>query len=170
MPPTPAPEAPPETVSAIADTLPAEDSGVRDRTPESDDTPESDASPEDEGRAGNSEAARYRTRLRETETERDALTARVERLQRADVTRQVGDRLAVPDDLFAFGLKLADLLNEDGEVEDGLVETALFALLDARPGLAKVAPRSIGPSSVGAGVREGMGAGNATWADVLRKR
>lgn len=157
---TPAPEAPPETVSA-----PEPD--VVEPPGESADTASTD---EHTDERANSEAAKYRHRLRETETERDTLASRVERLQHADVARQVGDRLAVPEDLFAFGLKLADLLNEDGEVEDGLVETALFGLLDARPGLAKVAPRSVGPSSIGAGVREGIGTGNATWADVLRKR
>ncbi len=119
--------------------------------------------------SANSEAAKYRRRLRETETARDTLASRVERLQHAEVARQVADRLAQPADLLAFGVKLEDLLTEDGDVDDGLVETALFGLLDARPGLAKVTPRPIGPSSTGAGVRPSRAAATPSWSDVLRR-
>ena len=37
--------------------------------------------------SGNLEAAKYRTRLREAEAQRDALAQRVERLQRLDIER-----------------------------------------------------------------------------------
>lgn len=120
--------------------------------------------------SANSEAARYRRRLRETETARDSLAGRVERLQLAEVSRQVSDRLSQPQDLFAFGVTLKDVLGEDGEVDDGLVETALLGLLDARPGLAKVTPRPNGPSSVGAGVRPSRVDDAPSWSDVLRRR
>ena len=43
-----------------------------------------------------------------------------------------------PGDLFAFGLSLADVLDADGEVDDGLVATAVAGLLAARPGLGVV--------------------------------
>ncbi len=119
--------------------------------------------------SANSEAAKYRRRLRETETARDTLASRVERLQHAEVARQVADRLAQPQDLFAFGVTLKDVLGEDGEVDDGLVETALLGLLDSRPGLAKVTPRPNGPSSAGAGFRPSRAAAAPSWSDVLRR-
>jgi hypothetical protein len=119
---------------------------------------------EDEGKGGNAEAARYRRQLRDTQGERDALAGRVERLQHAEVSRIVSDRLAVPGDVFAFGLSLGDVLDDDGDVEPGLVETAVFGLLASRPGLAKAAEPA--PVSLGQGNRQS--ASVPSWADVLR--
>lgn len=115
----------------------------------------------------NREAARYRTRLREVEGERDALAARVQRLQRAAVARLVGDRLAVPDDLLAFGLALEDLLTEDGEVDAELVNSAVFDLLTRRPGLAVVPDKARFPD-LGGGRRGTTPASAPGWADLVR--
>lgn len=115
-----------------------------------------------------SEAAKYRRRLRETEQQRDQLSQRVERFQHADVERQVADRLAQPDDLFRFGVTLADVLDGDGNVESGLVETALLGLLDARPGLAKQSvQQQRRPVPLGQGRQQQVAPG-PTWSDVIR--
>lgn len=115
---------------------------------------------------GNGEAARYRRRLRDTETERDALANRVERLQRAEIERHAADRLSVVGDLFAVGgVQIADLLTEDGDVDRGLVDTAVFGLLEQRPGLAKPKQQQKGP--IITGHRAGAGSGTE-WSDVLQ--
>ena len=76
----------------------------------------------------------------------------------------------MPGDLFAVhGVALDEVLGEDGSVDPDLVAMAVEQLVATRPGLARVAPQRTGPSAVGLGAREGIGAGTATWADVLRK-
>lgn len=113
------------------------------------------------------QAARYRTQLRAAEGERDALTARLERLQRAEVARMVGGRLAVAEDVFAFGLTLGDLVDEDGEVDDELVNTAVVGLLAQRPGLAVAEDRPKFPD-LGGGKRGTSTATGPGWADLVR--
>jgi hypothetical protein len=84
------------------------------------------------------EAAKYRTRLRETEAERDALTARVAKLQTAELTRLAAEHLDTPGDLYALtGTTLADYLGEDGELDAEAVADAVAGLLATRPGLRK---------------------------------
>lgn len=95
--------------------------------------------PEDtEGKATNTEAARYRVRARTAESERDAIKAELTGLKRAAVERLAADRLAVAADLFDLtDTTLEDLLAEDGAVSTEKVATALDALVNARPGLAR---------------------------------
>ncbi len=132
-------------------------------------TPEEAPEEAPEGKEG-AEAARYRRRLRETETELTTARTRLETFQRREVERLASDRLAVPGDLFAVhGVALDEVLGEDGSVDPDLVAMAVEQLVATRPGLARVAPQRTGPSAVGLGAREGIGAGTATWADVLRK-
>ena len=73
------------------------------------------------------EAAKYRRRLREAETERDRLSEQVGALQRAEV-----ERLATADDLrpaalWASGVELAGLLTDDGTVDAEKVSAAIGA-------------------------------------------
>lgn len=77
--------------------------------------------PEDDGKGGR-EAAKYRRRLRETEAERDALTERVQSLQKSVVDSIVteggmGGRMRSAEPFWAGGVDLADLLDEEGEVD-----------------------------------------------------
>lgn len=123
----------------------------------------------DQDRTSNREAAKYRTRLREVEGERDGLVARVERMQHAEVARLVGDRLAVPDDVFGFGLTLADLLGDDGEVDPELVNTAVVGLLGSRPGLAVVPDKPRFPD-MGGGRRGSTIETGPGWSDLIRPR
>jgi len=150
-------------------TTPTGDSQPAGDLPTEVETPPTDTPPTSEGTEANAEAARYRRRLRDVETERDGLNTRVEKMQRGQVERMVADRLAQPGDLFAFGVSLDDLRDEDGEVDEGLVETALYGVLGERPGLAKPVPSRRGPTVSGhqAGT---PGGGGGSWTDVLQAR
>lgn len=130
------------------------------------DTP-AEPSETSESENGNAEAAKYRRRLRDTETERDTLAERVQRMQRTDVERHVGDRLAVAADLFDVGsVNLDDLLDQDGNVDPGLVDTAVYGLLEARPGLGKTARLPKGPTVTGH--HSGGATAGTAWSDVLQ--
>lgn len=84
-----------------------------------------DTGAEDEPDKGGREAAKYRRRLRDTEAERDALTERVEALQRSVV-----DGIAATEGriharaLWAAGTELGDLLDDDGDIDPDKVLTA----------------------------------------------
>lgn len=77
--------------------------------------------------SGNREAAKYRTKLRETESERDKLRGQVEDMQRAAVEEMArrDHRLSKPAALWKAGVELADLLNEDGQVDPEKVKTSV---------------------------------------------
>lgn len=85
------------------------------------------------------EAAKYRRRLRETETERDALKATVEAMQRAEAERLVAGQLAKPSALWASGAVVGDLLNDDGTVDPEKVTAAATTARDTL-GLAAARP------------------------------
>jgi hypothetical protein len=86
----------------------------------------------------NSEAARWRVRLRETEAERDALSERVTAYQRRECEAAVADVLEVPGDLWDIGhVDLAEFYGDDGDVDEDAVRAAASALIESRPGLAK---------------------------------
>ena len=128
---------------------------------------ETDPNSAETGKDG-AEAAKYRRRLRETETQRDQLSTRVERMQRADVERLAGAHLAKGADVMAFGTDLADLLGDDGEVDPDKVTAAALALLEDRPGLHKDGRPRRGPTSLGQGSYPGVGTPPKTWASVIR--
>jgi hypothetical protein len=75
---------------------------------------------------------RYRQRLRETEAQRDALLQRVEHMQRNEVQRLTADRLADPADLWRE-TELADLLDDDGNIDPAKLNTRVDTLLEEHP-------------------------------------
>ncbi len=81
-----------------------------------------------------SEAAKYRRRLRDTEAERDTLTARVETMQKREVERLVATDLATPADLWLTDTTMADLVDDNGDIDPAKVGEAVTALLAERPG------------------------------------
>ena len=88
--------------------------------------------------SGNAEAAKWRTKLRETEGERDTLTGRVQAMQTAEAERLAGEHLKKATGLWAAGAKLEDLLGEDGNVDAGKVKAAALSAADpARLGAAE---------------------------------
>ncbi|WP_298442824.1 hypothetical protein [Gordonia sp. (in: high G+C Gram-positive bacteria)] len=68
--------------------------------------------------------ARYRTQLRDAEAQRDQLAERVETMQRTEVERLAADVIAAPKALWAAGVTLDDLLDDDGMVDAAKVEAA----------------------------------------------
>lgn len=66
---------------------------------------------------GSKEAARYRRRLRDAEAERDTLATRLETLQRAEAERVASKILGKAAALWAGGTAVADLLDEDGDLD-----------------------------------------------------
>ena len=128
-------------------------------------TPETaDTEPErhDPGR----EAAKYRHKLRETETERDTLRGRLEHLQRAEITRVAGEaELTQPAAIWATGAQLGDFLDDDGNVDPVKVKaTAQTAIQEL--GLA-TRPRNPRPDP-GQGARDHTTpAPETTWSTFL---
>jgi len=128
---------------------------------------EQTATPTDNGDDGHGEAARYRRRLRDTESDLAGLTARVDRIETAHVERLAAARLADGSDLLALGgVDLDALRGDDGEIDDQLVEQAVTALLTARPGFAKP-PRLPGFDG---GQRTDITTPPADWQKLLRGR
>lgn len=103
---------------------------------------------------GNKEAAKYRTRLRETETERDALSTQLENVRTEHVKQMLTSgvtfpvqgnnghtwnhtaKLRNPEDLFTVGgVDRASLWKSDGTIDAEKLQTAVSALKDTRPEL-----------------------------------
>lgn len=85
-----------------------------------------------------SEAAKYRTKLRSAEAERDALTGQLDVLRRAEAERlaeTAARALHRGDDLWTAGTEVADLLGEDGRVDPERVAEAVASVAEQRPHL-----------------------------------
>lgn len=95
-----------------------------------------DAEADDQVGALRREAARYRTRLREAEQQRDQSTARLADMQRAEVERTVttGPRpLANGADLWTGGVSLEELLDDNGALDSAKLEAARERVLSEHP-------------------------------------
>jgi hypothetical protein len=91
---------------------------------------------DESGRYLSREAAGYRRRLRETESERDDLRGRLEGYEREHVERIAGDRgLQVPADIWQFGASLDALRTEDGAIDAEAVSGLVGEIVKDRPGL-----------------------------------
>jgi hypothetical protein len=91
---------------------------------------------DESGRVLSREAAGYRRRLRETETERDSLRAQLDRLQTVEVERLARTAgLSEPRDVWAFGASLESLRSDSGEIDPKTVEGLVADILKSRPGL-----------------------------------
>ncbi len=131
-------------------------------------TSEDGAKPEDKG-TGNSEAAKWRTRLRQAEAERDTLAQRLARMQQAEVDRLVAERMADPEDLRVLGkVEVADLLDDEGLVDVDKVDQAVSDVLKSKPRLAK----DYEPDAEGfdGGARQSVSNSGASWSSVLGGR
>ncbi len=130
--------------------------------------PDNDAAEAEPTRKARSEAAGYRRRLRDTEAERDTLAAERDQLRtqlddrtRADVEALAGQRLLDGSDLWT-ATTLADLLDDQGDVDPALVTQAVDQLAKSKPHYVRSAP------SFDLGHRGESVKGEATFADVLR--
>lgn len=127
-----------------------------------DDTASTDT---DTGKSGNSEAARYRRQLRDTEAQRDQLADRLTAYERTDAERHA-DRLADPRDLWTAGVELDDLRNEDGTIDPEKVRAAADQVLVDRPHWAK--SRTPAPDRRQGGVGTPVGPQSA-WSNILKR-
>ncbi|MGX1762946.1 hypothetical protein ACWIGW_45980 [Nocardia brasiliensis] len=86
----------------------------------------------------NAEAAKWRRKLRDTETELATARERITRYQRTEIERLAAEHLAVPADLFDIGkADLPALLDDNGDPDPVKVRAAVDELVNARPGLHK---------------------------------
>lgn len=81
------------------------------------------------------EAATYRRRLRETESERDRLRARVDQADRQAVEREIGGPggLAKAEDFWLAGVGLDELRGDDGGLDRDKIKAARDAVLADHP-------------------------------------
>jgi hypothetical protein len=108
-----------------------------------------DGERDEQGRYLSREAASYRRRLRETETERDQLRTRLESYERAEVERLAGGAgLQVAGDIWTFGATLETLRGEDGSIDSEAVDGLVKEIVHDRPGLQA---RVVGDLGIGRG-------------------
>ncbi|MFG3117360.1 hypothetical protein ACGF4C_23525 [Streptomyces sp. NPDC048197] len=89
-----------------------------------------------ENSGANREAAKYRTKLRETEGMLEAAEARITALLRKEIEAHAGKSLAVGADLFTLSeVAVTDLLDSEGNPDAETIDAAVEVLLKARPGL-----------------------------------
>jgi hypothetical protein len=122
------------------------------------------------GSKASREAAKYRTRLREVEAERDTLTRRVTAYEHAQVDRIAADaRMANPGDFRLFHGDLDALRGEDGALDEAKVRAAVAQVLTDRPYLRRLgmAPNPAQGTSASA---QPLATPIKTWAAVLRQR
>lgn len=118
------------------------------------------------------EAASYRTKLRETETERDQLADRLASFQRQAVALAATGRGKLADgaDIWRTDdTDLADLIAEDGTVDPQAVDDAVAAVLRRHPHWASRPARPRGQPHE---LRSGAGTERpaASWSDALKRR
>lgn len=134
--------------------------------PPSEDGTEPAAAEQESDEPGKRESreARYRRQLRETETERDTLAARVEALQRAEVERIAGKSIKQPAGLWAAGVALNDLLDATGAVDATKVDAAVTT---ARTAIG-LAPAVRGPVVPREGTSIHQPSGGNTWEEAFK--
>lgn len=140
-------------------------------TPDADTTPvdthtvdadaEVDTDSGDDRGAASREAAKYRRQLRDTEAQRDQIGARLAAMQRGQAETLAREHLADGADMFRDGLELAELLDDDGNLDPAKVTAAAKAARKAHPHWA--APRTPGRRS-----RGGLVSGAVSPDDALR--
>ena len=120
-----------------SDAQPVDDDATATAEPAPDDAHQSGEG----GRPANAEAARYRTRMRESEAARDTLTATLEAYRRRDVVQAAeAAGMARGGDLFDAGHELDAMLADDGTVDAAKVAAVAAAVLGERPHWAVLPP------------------------------
>lgn len=86
------------------------------------------------------DVAKYRKRAQAAEKERDHLGERLTRMQRAEAERLAADHLKDGTDLWRDGAQLADLLDDDGNIDSDKIAAVTQTLVTAHPHWRKLAP------------------------------
>jgi hypothetical protein len=127
-------------------------------------TPDTGEDTADDAKVG-AEAAKYRRRLRDTESERDALAERLSGYQRREAERLAAEHLVRADDVWLAGADVAAVLGDDGEVDPAKVAAVAKTVLDGRPQLGTAwRPRPKPDDAQGAF----RGKPGTSWGDVLK--
>jgi hypothetical protein len=120
------------------------------------------AEPTPTAETGNSEAAKYRRQLRETETARDALAAQLDASRRAQVDHLAEAARIKPAALWASGVTLDDLMT------DGIVDAVKVTAAAEKATSALGLSRQPKPDpSIGVGAGKGM---RDAWPAAFRPR
>lgn len=103
--------------------------------PDMDETPKEEAADEQDPRLSKArnEAKSLRSRLRDAEAERDGLRSSLNQFNHADASVIASEYLTDAADLFRGGVELADLLADDGTVDDDLVHEAARRVASEHP-------------------------------------
>ncbi|WP_301130116.1 hypothetical protein [Streptomyces cacaoi] len=121
----------------------------------------------DDTPSANKEAAKYRVKLRETEAKLAAAEERVMALMKRAAEAHVKDKLSVPADLWDVGkANIADLLDDNGDLDTDALDDLVGDILSARPGLGPVRWGDVGVS----GQRGSDDSSSPSWADALKRR
>lgn len=113
-----------------------------------------------------------RRRAQAAEAELATANETLHRIRVAEIERLAADRIAVPSDLFEFGLELQEVLTDDGLVDPEKVSEAIAVVLEQRPGLATAELLKTKPveyPSVGRTQPGPRGAKKNEWAQVFSK-
>ena len=149
-------------------TPPPEGDGTRHTQPPDDAETETTPDTQQE-QAAAGEAAKYRHKLRDTEKQLAAMTERVQAMQRSEVERLATSKLTDPGDIWRDGAQLADVLDDDGNIDSGKVDGLIDNLVKSHAHWAAAKPQ---PPRQRAGLTSGATKPadhrQATWADALR--
>jgi len=109
------------------------------------------------------EAASYRRKLREAESERDAVRLRLDAIESREVERQAGERLADAGDIWRAGVTIEDLRDDDGALDAERVRDAVKRVAADHPHWREPSPDYDG------GVRESAVENEPDFAQALRE-
>jgi len=109
------------------------------------------------------EAAGYRRKLREAESERDAVRLRLDAIESREVERQAGERLADAGDIWRAGVTIEDLRDDDGALDAERVRDAVKRVAADHPHWREPSPDYDG------GVRESAVEPEPDFAKALRE-
>lgn len=114
-------------------------------------------------------AAKYRTELRTAQAERDALSERLNTLQRREVERLAGEKMAEGGDIWLSGTELTDMLDEDGNVDVERVSEAVSGIVASKPHWgAKAVPKQLRTGSLKSGTA--IAPPTTGWSDLLGRK
>jgi hypothetical protein len=119
--------------------------------------------------AANKEAAKWRTKFRAAERERDELVTRLEHLQRTEAQRVAAAHLADGADVWRDGAELSRVLDDDGNVDPARVAEVAAEVAAAHPHYGRHAPTAnLRRGGLASGATGMDSPRRASWSEVIR--